>query len=196
MLLDIALAPTRGSLWRLDEARVVRAFPALLRSLEAMQRAGSAFELLRKVLPEGQAEPRAFEEALALLDALEAGKNARVAALVFKVRLLAISGVWPDLQRCSRCGRIAPSEKAVLVDPTEGAICRACGGGELYLRAALRQRLVRAVAVENDVIDEAWEPGQVEEVSALVDALTAQFVGSSPAPLRRGGSGNPHRGGC
>lgn len=168
-IVDAELALGRGDLGRLAEARVVRAFPRVLASLERMSVAAAGLELVREAVPDREPDPRfmpLLERFFEVVEELPPRDELRIA---FTLRVLALVGLGPNLDSCGRCGRRAPEGKAALFDPAlASVVCRACGGGSVHLSGALRARLGQCATRSWDVqAAEAWGP----EVGAARDAL-------------------------
>ena len=173
-VIEIELGRSRGSLEGLSEARLVRAFPGILRDLERMTVAASGLEIVREALPEhDRPDPRllpAIEAFFELAQSL-ATPELRIA---FTHRVLSLSGLSPNLASCGRCGREAPLGKAALFSAELGSvICRACGGGPFKLSGGLRGALAGAASAE-------WprlaQHGLEPEALAIADAMTGAFV--------------------
>ncbi len=156
-LIEAEVAMGRGEVGRLAQARVVRAFPGLLVRLDRIALAAAALELVRETaadheVPDARLLPtivRYFE----ILELAGSDRASRVHA-AFTLRLLALTGHAPNLERCGRCGRVAPPSKAALFDPRQGAIvCRACGGGPLKLGGGQRHAMIRAGTRAWDDVD-------------------------------------------
>lgn len=168
-----------GEVGRLAGARTVRAFPAILGSLAAMQAGGAALELVRRVAPERQPDPEAVPTLARFFELLDAG-GGPTARIAFELRFLAIAGLAPMLCACSRCGRAPKSGQAALFDPTLGGlVCRACGGGPIHLSGALRDRMARW-------LDDSWHqevsplpPAELSEAREFVDVFVRSHVHES-----------------
>ena len=167
-LIEAEFSLGRSDVGRLASARVVRAFPGLLRSLEKIGVAASALELARETTAAHEApDPRLLPTIVRLLELLEAVTPEAVSALhlAFVLRLLTISGHAPNLERCGRCGKAAPEQRAALFDPRLGSIvCRACGGAPIKLAGAARAAMIAAGT-------RAWD-----EPDPRLDGLAAQAV--------------------
>ncbi len=140
VLLEVALLPGRGELYRLRSAEPVRDFPGLGGDWRAAQRAGEVLAWLRDRLAPHVPEPELFEATVALLEAM-AAPQAPLEALdvAFRLRALTLLGAAPALDACVACGRPAPAGRAATFDPTRGGlVCRRCGGAPLLLRGPVR----------------------------------------------------------
>jgi DNA repair protein RecO (recombination protein O) len=127
----------------LREAKLERARPFLVTSLERMQAAGLALNWVRKAAPPRTPEPEVWAAMTELLDHLgdpedTASVRARLAAT--GLRLLAAFGWGIDFERCVSCGKAPGATQAAAVDAARGGlICRECGGARRRLSA--RERL-------------------------------------------------------
>ncbi len=134
----------------LREAKLERARPFLVTSLERMQAAGIALNWVRKAAPPRTPEPQVWEAMSDLLDRLGDSQDtgsaqARLAAT--GLRLLAAFGWGIDFERCVSCGKAPGAVQAAAVDAARGGlICRACGGARRRLSARERSMLARAAS--------------------------------------------------
>lgn len=165
---------------RLDEARIERPFPALLNDLTRQTAALAATGLLRELAAPTPGDATFFlllgELYVQISDAPAPEAPARLVRFV--VEALTHAGHAPVLDRCVRCGTLAPDDRAVTVEPSEGGVvCRSCGGGRYRLSAEDRAAL-RAVAA-GDV--GRYTPGMVTTLAGL---LAASAPDSAPALQR------------
>lgn len=129
---------------RLDDATIVRAWPALLDDLRR-NTAATVGTCVAGELAEGEPGDGAsflllgelFDDLCRLPPSHAAGRLVR-----FTLESLAHTGSALALDRCVRCDTPAPEHLLVTVDPREGGVvCRGCGGGPYRLRAADRASL-------------------------------------------------------
>ncbi len=177
-ILEASVALGAGEVSRLAEARVLRAFPHLLGSLEAMREAGRTLELIRKVSPQREGEPRLLEAVERLFEELDAraarGVSVQGAYCRCALRALAIVGLAPRLSACVGCGLAPEPRQSALFDPQRGGIaCRACGGGPIKLPARARQWMIACVGEGEG---EPGELGDVPEVEGALEAFVARHV--------------------
>ena len=141
----------------LREARLERARPFLVTSLERMQAAGLALNWVRKAAPPRTPEPEVWSAMSDLLDHLgdpEDTVSARARLAATGIRLLAAFGWGIDFERCVSCGKAPGPTQAAAVDAARGGlICRECGGARRRLSASERVALTRA-ATGGDLDDE------------------------------------------
>jgi len=137
---EIVFTPSpSGGLATLREARTVEQFPSL-RTSTARYYAGLYVAELAFTFTEGsEATDDYFELVLSTLRALGAHGAAVENILAFyQGRLLAVSGLAPNLQTCARCGSRPDSAAAVRISLEDGGIlCRRCAGGVPVTRGCL-----------------------------------------------------------
>lgn len=147
-LIEAEIAIGRGDVGRLAQARVVRAFPGLLGSLEKIGVAAAGLEIVRETVADHDApDERLVPTVVRFLERLEESGPEGIDGLHlgFVLRLLALTGHAPNLEACGRCGRPAPEGKAALFSPPVGAIvCQACGGAPRKLGGPLRMAMIAA----------------------------------------------------
>ncbi len=132
----------------LREARLERARPFLVTSLERMQAAGQALNWVRKAAPPRTPEPEVWAAMESLLDHLSNPDDAlspRARLAASGLRLLAAFGWGIDFERCVSCGKEPGEAQAGAVDAARGGlICRDCGGARKRLTGTERVALARA----------------------------------------------------
>ena len=112
-----ALCATGRSLDILKEARLVAAHDALRCNLEASAAAAPVAELLARMSQRDLANPRLFQSAMRMLDAMDGADDSHRAALSAAelLKILAFSGLRPSLEICVGCGEpVALTEGARL----------------------------------------------------------------------------------
>ncbi|HKO53497.1 MAG TPA: DNA repair protein RecO [Polyangiaceae bacterium] len=134
----------------LREAKLARARPFLVTSLEGMQAAGRALNWVRKAAPPRTPEPEVWAAMEGLLDQLSdpedlVSPQARLAAT--GLRLLSAFGWGIDFERCVSCGKAPAEGQAAAVDAARGGlVCRDCGGARRRLSGSERTLLQRAAS--------------------------------------------------
>jgi DNA repair protein RecO (recombination protein O) len=86
-------------------------------------------ELLDEWAPEHLPNERLFRLGAAVGDALASGASVEALARYFEFWLLRLEGVYPALDRCPRCGRLALGGGAVLVTAERAYVCDGCAHG-------------------------------------------------------------------
>jgi DNA repair protein RecO (recombination protein O) len=181
--------PGRGELAHLERVSVDRSFHEILRSLEAIGSAGAAMAVIRERVPDHEPEPAVFDAAVRFLAALNEGAPAKEALLCLQIRVLALLGFAPMLDRCVHCGKIPAPGRAASFDATRGGIvCRACGGGRLVLSAAALRRWV-AVQATSELPEQPWPDRERQEIQDALAQLDVNHVTVAVRERTAGASG-------
>ena len=134
----------------LREAKLSRARPFLVTSLERMQAAGQALNWVRKAAPPRTPEPEVWAAMQALLDQLDDPKDEvlpRTRLAASGLRLLSAFGWGIDFERCVACGKLANPGQAAAVDAARGGlVCSNCGGALRRVSGAERARFHAAAS--------------------------------------------------
>ncbi len=122
----------QGTLHLLRHAWLEEAWLEIVRDPVAFHVAQAALETVLRLLAPGDASPRAFDLLVRFLRACEKHVGSRwafgEALLAFRLRLAAILGYEPRLDRCASCG--GPLESHPLFDPASGGLlCSRCAAG-------------------------------------------------------------------
>jgi DNA repair protein RecO (recombination protein O) len=92
--------------YELDRADAVTSYYGIGEDLDRYAAAAYALELTEKVVPEGLPQPQVFDLLVSYLEQLEQRKRKfDTLLLAYEVKLLAILGVFPELDTCASCGR-------------------------------------------------------------------------------------------
>jgi len=166
-----AVYEDRGSdLATLTEATLVRVRLGLTSRLDALDAAGQALRWARHLCPPRTPEPAAWATLTELLDRLEdPASDPRVEVAAAGLRLLGDMGYALEFDRCVRCGKRCPEDRAGSFDPSRGGlVCQACGGGQALVPVATRRA---AMAVQRGGLPaEVLSPAHAAELIGLVDA--------------------------
>ena len=118
----------------ITQAESVEHFRAIREDLEAMTRATSMLEAVDQLAQERQSNPRLYTMLVGALRALSASRSPMVAPSFF-LKVLALEGFEPVLDRCASCGSEA---ELVAFDIDEGGgLCRQCRRGPALSEEAL-----------------------------------------------------------
>jgi len=148
---------TGAELVVLREAKLARARPSLVTSLERMQAAGQALNWVRKAAPPRTPEPEvwaAMERLLDQLDDAEDSVSPRARLAATGLQLLSAFGWGIDFERCVSCGKAPAAGQAAAIDAARGGlVCRDCGGARRRLSGS--ERLQFQHAANGGSVDEA-----------------------------------------
>lgn len=129
----------KDDLGRLSSCEIERSYFETLATLENAPLAAYWAELIIGFTPELDPIPDLYRLTGAALDALATGADPELMARYFEVWVLKISGLLPNLQHCSQCGRALQGDVWVS-DVTQGFVCRDCSGGVATTRVATPAR--------------------------------------------------------
>lgn len=176
VLMNAHFRPGRGDLVHLERVSVDRSFHGILRSLEAIGAAGAALAVIRERVPDHEPEPAVFDAAVRFLLALNDGLPAKEALLSLQIRVLALLGFAPTLDRCVHCGKTPKPGRAASFDALRGGIvCRACGGGRLILSAGALRRW-EAVQSTSELPEQPWPDRERQQIHDALAQLDAQHA--------------------
>ncbi|HYV50095.1 MAG TPA: DNA repair protein RecO [Myxococcaceae bacterium] len=121
-LLDAQLVERRGTTFRLDGAVIQRAFHEIRGDLGRIARALHAVELCRELCREHEPHPGLFDDLVAYLGELDAGRAGPTSLIAFELDALSQGGFQPRFDCCALCG--GPLGPGTRFDPEHGgAVC-------------------------------------------------------------------------
>ncbi|MBI3002737.1 MAG: DNA repair protein RecO [candidate division NC10 bacterium] len=169
-------------LHRVSEYAILHPYAGLRTELVRLAAGAYAVDLLRGAVEEGEPPGGLFDLLLAILSELEEGRPVEVALRAYEVRLLALLGYLPELDRCVGCRGAVREAAPLAFSPRQGGlVCPACRaaapdpfplGREAlgFLRGALRAELRAAARA-------ALPPRALEELGILLRAAYQERVG-------------------
>jgi DNA repair protein RecO (recombination protein O) len=128
-LAHVAVQLYRGrQLDTVTQVQGVDAFPGIRGDLDRLARAAILLEAVEISTPDREPDERRYQLLLGALRAMEARDRPLIVSGML-LKLLALDGVVPMIDRCTGCGR---ADELVALDPDAGgARCRACRSGML-----------------------------------------------------------------
>jgi DNA repair protein RecO (recombination protein O) len=171
-------------LGRLESCRLLAPTPGEGRDLEAFYVCCYVAEILEQVSREREADDPLYRLTRTAAGALAQGVEPYVVARYFEIWALRLAGLFPEVQRCARCGQDLAATGACL-SPGEEAVCRRCAGdapshghlgpgGVMLVRAMLR-RLPMELAMD---------PLPLAELASLARIAGEGFQHLLDRPLR------------
>ena len=124
-------------------------------------------EFLREFLPEGQPEPKAFEQFLRILTAF-GERNPRVTALAAVLQLMEFTGMQLHYEHCVRCGKSVTEEMFFSLSEG-GVLCENCGAGGQAFPLALQKLII-------DLRDMDWETNAKLTISGKILSQAEQIL--------------------
>ena len=114
--------------YELDRADAVTSYYGIGEDLDRYAAAAYALELTEKVVPEGLPQPQVFDLLVSFLQELEQRKRKHETLLLaYEVKLLAVLGVFPELDTCVSCGKTSSAPAAFSIKDG-GVLCGDCAG--------------------------------------------------------------------
>ncbi|MCL4807348.1 MAG: DNA repair protein RecO [Thermoanaerobaculia bacterium] len=169
-----------ADLARADGLELVKsAFPLACRAETAMLLPYVA-ESLSTFLPEGEAAPEAYRLARHVLDALEAGAPADLAARYFEAWLLRLAGLLPGGTECASCGRDLSTGGARFDAELPGLVGNECAapgavpvaGAALRLLADVRRSRLGELALR-----QTGDEASLRALDGLLREVRRRFLG-------------------
>lgn len=131
-----------------------RAASGLSADVGRMAHAGYVLELVTKLCPPRQAEPRVFDLLDVMLLRLEEQGASAERLRVFELGLLGRVGLAPVLDSCVACGRTDLGSEETRWSPERGGtVCRGCGRTGRPMRASVRAALARLAATPIEEVE-------------------------------------------
>lgn len=130
-LLDAQLTERRGTTFRLDGAVIKRAFQDIRSDLGRISRALYAVELCRELCREHEPHPVLFDQLVAYLGELDAGRAGPTSLIAFELDALAQAGFQPRFDSCTLCGG-ALGERTRFDPEHGGAVCENCAARSAF----------------------------------------------------------------
>jgi DNA repair protein RecO (recombination protein O) len=186
-------AGNRGGLPILQEAELVNLHPAIRTDIIKTAHASYWAELIDRWTEEAQQQVDLFHLLLHVYGQLNSGiASAAETGIIFQIRLLALTGHQPDLQRCGICRRSLDqsADSEFLVDlPKGGLICRRCapnmaGGRILLTRGTIKQLLWLAKVQLNKTGRIRFTGQALSESQRFLEAFLPYHLGQEPRSLK------------
>ncbi len=174
----------RGGLPQMAEVELIEVAAAVMSDLDAMALAACACELVAALVPEQQQVEDVYTLVLAFLRHLSALEDARLARLLFELRLLQLLGLLPHIGHCARCWCALEQEWLRFDAARGGTLCSACnaGGSGVAVAATTLGSLVRLLRVDYQQFDNIRLSEQtLAQAVALVRQTIRQHL---PRPLK------------
>jgi DNA repair protein RecO (recombination protein O) len=112
-------------LLRIESAEIITQHFAMACDLDRMAVASTMVELVREFAPEGERNPKAFLLLAHLLNLLDDGVEPLFLLRVFEIRLLALLGYQPRMDRCLSCG--CGADRTMIFSGSKGGVlCPDC----------------------------------------------------------------------
>jgi DNA repair protein RecO (recombination protein O) len=173
---DIIFYPKRtSSLCLVSQCELKCNFDAIRRSIEKVCVASVMAELLAVVMPPEDKNEEIFDLMLNCLKELEASPNADKIAMIYKLKLLALSGFKPNFQTCVCCGsRILSDSKFSLA--LGGLLCMGCVRKDLQSRTIFRGTIASIQHIQKNELRVNMNLGMNPQIKRELDAVLNSFL--------------------
>ncbi|MDD5453437.1 MAG: DNA repair protein RecO [Candidatus Bipolaricaulis sp.] len=165
-----AIYYVRRNLNLLRDASLVEHFATFHQDLERAEAALGGAQLASRLVPEGQANPRAFDLTVSFLRTLDRGAPIAPVEVSYRLHLLASLGHRPHLAGCVNCG----GEEDLTWSPDKGGLlCVSCGGeGDLILVPLWKSLRILATLPVEDAGRVRLDPELVPQGRNLIERFT------------------------
>lgn len=119
---------------KITQVDIENSFYKIRENLDRLSYASYVLELADMVIHEGQSHNRLFNlilRTLKLITEVKSGYN--IIRVAFELKLFHLTGVLPDLLRCSACDKAMPTPKIYLSIQEGGLVCGSCKHPEVEL---------------------------------------------------------------
>ena len=142
----LALTKGRGSMEIITQGEMIEPYLSLHNDLLKIAYANYVSELLAAGMPENKVQEDVFLLALATYSLLDLSDEVLLAARFFELRLLKLMGLFPDLEKCSRCGRRLEGGYFYLSPRWGALVCASCHGSDENLLSAGTVKMMRKLS--------------------------------------------------
>ncbi|HOO90857.1 MAG TPA: DNA repair protein RecO [Syntrophales bacterium] len=116
----------------IENCDVIDHYPHIRENLQRTMTASYMIDLIHQFTDEGKKSAAIFQLLAGFLELLEAGNGLEETTRFFELRLLALSGYEPSLERCIICNTSLAEINTAFFDAASGGIrCSLCSGGNL-----------------------------------------------------------------
>ncbi|MCE5287450.1 MAG: DNA repair protein RecO [Pelosinus sp.] len=142
MHLDVVLAPGKN-MDSIKQCDIKNPFKEVRENLDYMAYGALMLEMVNELCPERQVEPLIFDLLLSGITQLSR-HNPRLVALAAAWQLLALSGFYPEYEKCISCG-IELTENAYFSAKQGGGICPNCADESLLEFAVATRKFLNCL---------------------------------------------------
>lgn len=114
---------------RIQQVDIVHPFPRVREDLEKIHRGVNMINLVGRLTPEGEANPKVYHLLVEGLSVLENGSDPSLSELLFMICLVAYAGYQPRWDGCLQCQGRLDVPPLRFSPKLGGAVCPACAQG-------------------------------------------------------------------
>jgi DNA repair protein RecO (recombination protein O) len=192
-VLETVINPGRGKgLPVLQEAALVQPFANIRSDVVKTAYASYWAELVNTWMEEYERQDLIFELLAYVFEALDKGEaRTRALSIVFQIRFMALSGLAPNLSRCSRCGLAVEKVRVPEINfslKNGGIVCGDCGAFASH-RVPLSLGTVKQLAwIQQRGLEQVsrlrFSEISLSESLALCEAFVPYHLGKEPKSLK------------
>jgi len=191
--LDVVINPGRGKgLPVLQEATLIQPFAHIRSDVVKTAYASYWAELVNAWMEEYERQDLVFKLLMFVLGELDRGQaRIRALSILFQIRFMSVSGLAPNLSKCSRCGleaaRLA-SEEIYFNMAGGGIVCGACGKADGRRLPLSKGTLKQLGWIQHQDLKKAlrlhFSEQALAEGLALCEAFVPYHLGKEPKSLK------------
>jgi len=162
----------------LRQIEIIRSYFNLAQNSEIVAALAYMSELVMEFSPPGEPNEKVFRMLRAVLDTLERSSNGLFAIMrYFEIWILKLSGFYPDLRVCARCGRHLGDGSLELSVSDQGLCCAQCGhrSRQKLSRESYRQMLSARTLSPEGFVSALQYLDSVQKME--IASLTEYFIG-------------------
>jgi len=164
-----------SSLHLVSQADVVNNFHGIRSSMMKMGLGGVLTELIHSIMPQEDINEEIFELTLSTLKELETAYDSDKIIMIFKIKLLALSGFKPHFDSCVSClSRIAGQSKFSVI--FGGLLCEKCSPKDMKARSIFRGTVASILHIERNDLKTNLNLGLNPQIKKELDFVLNQFL--------------------
>jgi len=173
---EIIFYKNRNSSLRLiGQCDMKDSFAGIRNSIEKITAASTMMELLDAVMPQEDKNEEIFYLALNCLKGLEISKAPERVLMIFKIKVLSLSGFKPHLDSCVSCDNgITGSSRFSLA--LGGLLCERCRAKDIGARTIFRGTIASVLHIEKTPFKNSMNLGMNPQIKKELDLLLNSFL--------------------
>jgi len=176
------------SLYRISHVDLIESFQPLREELLLMACAARIVNVVGAVTPDGDPDARLFETLGQGLRLLKGSRDPALMALLFQIRLLALTGFRPQTDHCATCGKLDVMGDPQFSPLAGGFVCLPCAMRQV-IRCVVMSRgslsfLQQAIRLSPELVTRLTATGQVRaEVERAIEDYVTVVAGRRLPPV-------------
>jgi len=164
-----------SSLHLVSQADIVNNFHGIRSSMMKMGLGGVLTELLHAIMPQEDINEEIFALTLSTLKELETAYDSDKILMIYKIKLLALSGFKPHFDSCVSCSsRITGQSKFSVI--LGGLLCDKCISKDMKARAIFRGTVASILHIERNDLRTNLNLGLNPQIKKELDFVLNQFL--------------------